>query len=259
MSNQSVGFVGGGRVARIMLEGWSRAGSMPGRVVVADPSADTLAALQARFPTIEICPGANCRAAEQSIVLLGLHPAAFSDSMPEVAAALKPDAVVVSLAPKLTIARLSGLLGGFDRVARLIPNAPSVVGSGFNPIAFGPSLGEADRAAVLQLLAPLGESPVVDESTLEAYAITAAMGPTYLWFQLYELRDLAHSFGLSDEAAATAVERMTRGALDTMNSDFSRAEVMDLVAVRPMAETEPATLDAYRTRLGAVMERIRPA
>jgi pyrroline-5-carboxylate reductase len=51
----------------------------------------------------------------------------------------------------------------------------------------------------------------------------AAMGPTYLWFQLYELRDLARSFGLSDEAAATAVERMTRGALDTMNAGLTPA------------------------------------
>ena len=37
------------------------------------------------------------------------------------------------------------------------------------------------------------------------------------------------------------------------------AEVMDLVPVRPLAESEPAVLEAYRTRLGAVMERIRPA
>jgi pyrroline-5-carboxylate reductase len=179
--------------------------------------------------------------------------------MAEVTAALKSNAIVVSLAPKLTIARLSGLLGGFDRIARLIPNAPSVVGSGFNPLTFGPGLGGAERAAVLELLAPLGDSPVVDESTLEAYAITAAMGPTYLWFQLYELRDLARSFGLSDEAAATAVERMTRGALDTMNAGLAPAEVMDLVPVRPLAKSEPAVLDAYRTRLGALMERIRPA
>ena len=113
--------------------------------------------------------------------------------------------------------------------------------------------------ALLELLAPLGDTPVVDEANLEAYAVTSAMGPTYLWFQLYELRDLARSFGLSDEASALAVERMVAGALATMDSELTPAEVMDLVAVRPLADAEPAVLEAYRTRLPAVMDRIRPA
>jgi len=259
MSTTSIGFVGGGRVARIMLEGWMRAGSMPERVVVSDPNAETLAALKARFPSIETCVGDNCAAAGGAMVFLGLHPAAFGEALPALAAALAPGAIVVSLAPKLTIERLAALLGGFDRIARAIPNAPSVVGSGFNPIAFGPALSEADRAAILALLAPLGETPVVGESTLEAYAVTAAMGPTYLWFQLYELRELARSFGLSETAAATAVEQMTRGALATMNSGLAPAEIMDLVPVRPLGEAEPVFVDAYRTRLTAVMDRIRPA
>jgi hypothetical protein len=34
---------------------------------------------------------------------------------------------------------------------------------------------------------------------------------------------------------------------------------MDLVAVHPLADAEPVFIDAYRTRLTAVMERIRPA
>jgi pyrroline-5-carboxylate reductase len=44
-----------------------------------------------------------------------------------------------------------------------------------------------------------------------------------------------------------------------MNAGLAPAEVMDLIPVRPLAESEPAVLDTYRTRLGAVMERIRPA
>lgn len=259
MQTSSVGFVGGGRVARIMLEGWQHAGAMPQRVVVADQNPAALDALKARFPSIEVCPGANCRAAEQSVVLLGLHPPVFASSLPEFASSLKPHAIVISLAPKLTIARLSAMLGGFDRIARVIPNAPSIVGSGFNPVAFGPALDESARAAILELLVPLGDAPVVDEASLEAYAITAAMGPTYLWFQLYELRELGRSFGLSDEAAATAVERMTRGALDTMNAGLTPAEVMDLIPVRPLADTEAGVIEAYRSRLGATMEKIRPA
>jgi pyrroline-5-carboxylate reductase len=258
MRAESVGFVGGGRIARIMLEGWSRADAMPPRVVVSDPNAEVLAALQARFPNVETCVGDNCPAAGQQIVFIGLHPAAFAEGLAGVGAALRPDAIVVSLAPKITIERLTAILG-FNRIARANPNAPSIVGAGYNPIAFGPGLDAATRQLVQELFAPLGESPIVDEPTIEAYAVTSAMGPTYLWFQLYGLRHLAASFGLSDEAAAAAVDRMTRGALDTMaSSGLTPAEVMDLGPVHPLGEVEASFNDAYRTRLTAVMERIRP-
>ncbi len=260
MSIKSVGFVGGGRIARIMLEGWRRAGAMPDHVVVSDPNPATLDALEARFPSIETCVGDNCTAASESIVFLGLHPAAFGESLTALAGALRSDAIVVSLAPKQTIGRIAGLLGGFDRIARAIPNAPSIVGSGFNPVVFGPGLGEAERAAVMSAFAPLGETIVVEEPALEAYAVTVAMGPTYLWFQLYQLRELGRSFGLSDEAATAAVERMTRGALATMTeSGLTPEEVMDLVPVRPLADAETVFIEAYRTRLTAVMDKIRPA
>ncbi len=257
MEGTSVGFIGGGRVARIMLEGWLRTDAMPARVVVSDPDAAALERLRSRYP---VEPGDNCRAAEQDVVFVGLHPPVMAGVAAEIRDSLRSDAVVVSLAPKITVSRLTELLGGFDRIARVNPNAPSYVGAGFNPVAFGPALVDQDREAVLRLLAPLGESPVVDEATIEAYAITSAMGPTYLWFQLYELRALAESFGLTREAAETAIDRMVRGALDAMwRSELSPAEVMDLVPVHPLGDAEPAIVEAYRTKLAAVAERIRPA
>jgi pyrroline-5-carboxylate reductase len=94
------------------------------------------------------------------------------------AAVLKPTAILVSLAPKFTIAKLSALLGGFARIARSNPNAPSVVGAGFNPIVFAPALTAADRATIAALFAPLGDSPEVAEEKIEAFAVFTAMGPT---------------------------------------------------------------------------------
>jgi len=46
MAEQTVGFVGGGRVARIILGGLKHAGCMPGSVVASDVSQDVLKRLQ---------------------------------------------------------------------------------------------------------------------------------------------------------------------------------------------------------------------
>ena len=102
-------------------------------------------------------------AASQDVVFLAVHPPAMPDALSSIKDTLKPDALVVSLAPKFTIAKLSELLGGFARLARVIPNAPSVVNFGFNPVAFAPALTPADKQAIRDLLAPLGECPEVAE------------------------------------------------------------------------------------------------
>jgi pyrroline-5-carboxylate reductase len=255
---KSIGFVGAGRVASILLGGWKRAGASPPAVVACDSDAGVLAALCEKHPQLRGAGGDLAAAAGQEVVFLALHPPAVPAAAAEIAKGLRPSAVLVSLAPKLSIAKLSELLGGFARIARAIPNAASIVGRGYNPVSYGSALSEADREALRDLLSPLGRNPEVPEADLETYAIVTAMGPTYLWPQLYELESLAESFGLAQEQAQQAVEAMLAGAVATMHeSGLAPAEVEDLVPVKPLAEEQPALLAAYRTRLSGLREKLR--
>ncbi|MBU6399523.1 MAG: NAD(P)-binding domain-containing protein, partial [Verrucomicrobia bacterium] len=250
--------IGGGRIARILLGCWTRAQKLPANITVSDPSAETLAKLKAQFPTVATTPH-SAVAAAQDIVFLAVHPPAVNDAAAAIKGALKWGAVVVSLAPKFTVAKLSELLGGFARIARVIPNAPSLIGQGYNPVCFGPALSATDRAEVQALLAPLGECPEVEEEKLEAYAILSAMGPTYLWFQLQALREVAAGIGLSDAEIAPALKRMVCGGTRTLvESGLTPAEVMDLIPVKPLAEMEAQVTEVYRTRLPALFQKIKP-
>jgi pyrroline-5-carboxylate reductase len=259
MTQKSIGFIGGGRITRIFLEGWQRANAMPGKVVVSDCNAETLAKLKARFPQIEIAPGNSAAAASQDIVFLAVHPPVLAEVLTGIKGSVKPGAMVVSLAPKFTLAKLTELLAGFSRLARVIPNAPSVINLGFNPVAFGPALTAADRAGLTDLLKPLGDLPEVAESKLEGYALLSGMGATYLWFQLQALREVAAGFGLSDSDIAPALKRTVCGATRTLlESGLTPAEVMDLIPVKPLAEMEAQVSEMYQTRLPALYQKIKP-
>jgi pyrroline-5-carboxylate reductase len=258
MNAKTIGFVGGGRVTRIFLEGWRRAKALPANVLVSDCNPDTLTQLKTRFPGVQTTSDSQA-AAGQAIVFLAVHPPVMAEVATAIKGGVKPEAIVVSLAPKLTLAKLTGLLGGFARLARVIPNAPSVVNFGFNPLAFAPALGAADKAEITALLLPLGECPEVAEEKLEAYAILTAMGPTYLWFQLQALREVAAGLGLSDAEIAPALKRMVCGGARTLlESGLTPAEVMDLIPVKPLAEMEAQVNEMYRTRLPALYQKIKP-
>jgi pyrroline-5-carboxylate reductase len=251
----TIGCIGAGRISRIMLEGLRSAGALPRRILVHDPNATAVAALQ-RVPGVQSATLAQAAAAD--LVLAALHPPALIESLPVIAPALRPGAVVCSLAPRVKLAMLREKLGGFARLARQNPNAPSIVGAGYNPITFDAGLPAADRAALLAFLAPLGQTPVVEEPTIEAYAVISAMGPTCFWFQLQTVRELAQEFGLDRAAADAAVRAMIGGAAATLlDGALTPAEVMDLVPVRPLAEDEPAIRAALQNRLRAIHAKLR--
>jgi pyrroline-5-carboxylate reductase len=111
---------------------------------------------------------------------------------------------------------------------------------------------------VLSLFTPLGACPEVPEDTLEAYAIVAAMGPTYLWYQLYQLINLGCEFGLTREAATEAVVAMMDGAASTIaGAGLAPEGVMDLIPVKPLASMEPTVKDAYASTLSALHKKLK--
>jgi pyrroline-5-carboxylate reductase len=245
-------------MTRIFLDGWTRAQKVPSSITVSDQNEDALRKLKARFAAVMITPD-NAVASAQDVVFLAVHPPAVPDALASIKSRLKPTALVVSLAPKFTLAKLSELLGSFGRLSRVIPNAPSVVNFGFNPVAFAPGLVAEDKTVITSLLAPLGECPEVQEEKLEAYAVLTAMAPTFFWFQLQALREAAAGFGLSEAEITPALKRMICGATRTLlESGLSPAEVMDLVPVKPLGEMEAQTTELYRTRLPAVYQKIKP-
>lgn len=178
---ETVGFIGSGRIARIILGGWTKAGALPSNIVAYDANPAAVAALQADFPSVKIA--SLDEAAGADLVFGALHPPAMPEMLAAIAGKLKAQAVFCSLAPKVKLSALKEKLGGFGRLARMNPNSPSIIGEGYNPIAFADELPATARDQVLAVLKPLGQSPQVAENLLESYAVISAMGPTYFGFQ----------------------------------------------------------------------------
>lgn len=258
MSEKTMGFIGGGRVVRIILQGLKNKGRLPRRTIIGDTNGDVLERLKADFPGIQTFINNNGQAAGQDLVFLALHPPVVEEALKGVKNFLRRDAILISLAPKLTIRRLSEVLGGFNRIIRMIPNAPSYLNAGYNPITFYSSLPPDEKKEFLGMVSVLGLALEVNEEKLEAYALLSAMGPTYFWFQMDELAKIGTAFGLDTNESRRAVSEMLRGAIACMfDSDLSPEKVMDLIPVRPLRDIEEELRSDYRSRLSAVYEKIR--
>lgn len=257
MNIESMGFIGAGRVTKIILGGLKKAESISKNIVVSDKDIDALNTLKEEYAEISITQD-NKQAAMQDLVFVALHPTVIITIIKEIRPHLKSSSILVSLAAKLTIREISEMLDGFQRIVRMIPNAPSIINEGYNPVVFSQAITQSEKDRLLGLFTSLGESPEVSEEMLEAYAIITAMSPTYFWFQLYELQRLGKSFGLSDQELEQGILKTVVGTVKTMyESGLSPEEVMNLIPIKPLGDEEENIKNMYKSKLEALFRKLK--
>lgn len=254
---QSIGFIGGGRVTKILLQGFKNKNVKFERIVVTDTNPEVLTNLKKSFPAIEVSDAVS--AAGQDIVCIALHPPVLMDTLELIKGNVKADATVISLAPKINLQKLSMKLGHVKNLARLIPNATSYINEGYNPVTFAEGFNQAQKQVILDLLKTLGNTFEVSEEKLESYAIMSAMLPTYFWFQWRELAGIGGKIGLTDDESKKSIYETIHASLDLMyKSGLTTSEVIDLIPVKPIGEHELQITDIYNSKLIALFEKIKP-
>ena len=254
---KSIGFIGGGRVTKILLQGFKNKNVLSGKVIVTDTNPEVLANLKKQFPEVELSDAAA--AARQDIVFIALHPPVVMDTLELVKNDVKADAIVVSLAPKINMPKLSMKLGHVKNLSRLIPNATSYINEGYNPVTFAAGFDPSAKKEVMDLLSSLGTTFEVSEEKLESYAIMSAMLPTYFWFQWRELAEIGGKIGLSEEESKLSIYETIIASLDLMyKSGLAASNVIDLIPVKPIGEHELQITEIYKTKLIGLFEKIKP-
>ncbi len=254
---QSIGFIGGGRVTRILLQAFKNKNAHFSKIVVTDTNPDVTGILKKSFPDIQVDNASL--AASQDIVFISLHPPVVMDTLEVIKGSINSNTIVISLAPKITITKILSKLNQIKNVARLIPNATSYINEGYNPVCFSSEFARNEKQQVFDLLSLLGNTFEVPEEKLEGYAIMSAMLPTYFWFQWKELAEIGQKIGLSEKESNDSINDTLISSLNLMfKSGLKTTEVMDLIPVKPIAEHEDQIRDCFESKLLPLFEKIKP-
>ena len=257
MKTQSLGFIGGGRITRVFLQAFANKKAAFESIVVYDTNTELQITLKKQFSQIKIAETVQ-EAALQQILIIALHPPMIMETLESIASIVSNDALVISLAPKITIEKISSKLKTAS-IVRMIPNATSYINQGYNPVTFREGYNKDGKSEVMEMLQLLGNTLEVDEAKLEAYAIISAMLPTYFWFQWHELSEIGIEMGLSKEESITAIQETLVGAINLMfGSGLSAEQVIDLIPVKPIGEHQSQITEIYKSKLMILFEKIRP-
>ena len=237
MEFKSIGFIGGGRITRIFLQGLSNKKVLPKSVSVFDPDVKVLQSLQTDYPEV-VAANSVTEVAKQKVVFIAVHLPVVMDTLQAIKDVVTENTILISLAPKITLEKMAAVLQ-IPKLVRMIPNATSFINEGYNPVAFASDFQKKEKKQLLKLLKKLGKTFETEESRLESYAIVSAMLPTYFWFQWEAMENIAKETGLSAEEAQKTVSASLKKALKLYyKSGLSPEEVMDLIPVKPIGENE---------------------
>lgn len=184
---------------------------------------------------------ANRRAVRGAkLVVLGVKPWMIADVAREIADALEPGAIVVSVAAGVPSSAIEALLPSGIEVVRAMPNTPSHIGLGVTGIAAGATASDAAVAAVRALFETVGSVLVVREDQINDIAAVSGSGPAYLFLYAEKMMAAAERLGFDAEQARVLVEGTLRGSADMLAESADGPEQLRRNVTSPKGTTERA-------------------
>lgn len=226
-----ISMIGGGQMALALAEGFCRAKLVgPEAITVYDPAPAARERLAARLPGIRMADSGSAAAAAGRIVFLAVKPQQAAVACKEIAQSLAADAVVVSIVAGLSTSRLEGLLGT-NRIVRVMPNTPSLVGKGVSVVCRTAAVPADDAAAIMEMLRSVGHVHEADETLMDAVTGLSGSGPGFLALVVEALSDGGVKAGLPRPLAlALAIETLSGTAALLEQTGEHPAQVKDRVS-----------------------------
>lgn len=252
-----IGFLGAGKMATALAQGWIRAGICPASQVLASdvyPAAREAFTRETGAATAE----SNARVAQASdVLILAVKPQQIPALLEEIKGELAKKPLVISIAAGIPLKRLADLLGPGHRLVRVMPNTPCLVGSSASAFCLGGAASEADGALVQQLLAAVGLAVRLPEGLLDAVTGLSGSGPAYACLMIEGLADGGVRAGLPRDVALKLAAQTLLGTAQMVLESGQHPGVLKDAVASPGGTTIAGLHELERAGLrGALMNAV---
>lgn len=261
----SVAIIGAGSMGGAILAGLLASGTpVEGGITVTNRTREKARILAHSQGVTSIAladdPEGNVRAASAAdIVLVGVKPAMVPELLTEIGPALRPGAVVVSLAAGVSLATFREVLGERAAVIRSMPNTPAVVGAAVTGLASGATVTPGQADAVRRLFETVGVVVEVPEEQIDALGTISGSGPAYVFLLIEQFTHAALARGFDERQARLLAEQTFIGAAALLAATGEDPAELRRRVTSPGGTTEQAIAVLHDADLGSLFERATDA
>ena len=225
----NVGFIGMGNMGTAILKGLLKT-YRPDQLVFTQPT-------EAKGKRTEAETGVKYAATNEEvaknaeILVLAVKPQFYNSVLPEIGEVLAKDAIVISLAPGVTIDSIREKLGGKGRIVRCMPNTPAMIGEGMTGVCYDETLfSEKERKDIQDIFESFGEMQLVPEHLMDVVTCLSGSSPAYVYMFIEALADAGVKHGMPRAAAYKFAAKAVAGSAEmVLKTGKHPAELKDNV------------------------------
>jgi pyrroline-5-carboxylate reductase len=226
----TIGFLGAGKMATALAQGFIKAGLVTARDILASDPAEAACEAFAK------ATGAKTTAFNPDVVrfanvlILAVKPDQIPGLLTEIRPQLTDKQLLISIAAGLPLSRLEAAAGEGVRLIRVMPNTPALVGASATGYALGQWAQPQDGTLTQKLFSSVGVAFAVKECLLDAVTGLSGSGPAYGYLIIEALSDGGVAAGLPrDIATRLAAQTLLGSARMVLETGLHPGALKDMV------------------------------
>ena len=227
--------VGVGKLGEALLSGLLRSGRPKEQVIAAERYAGRAKEIQDLYGVRTATPEDAVK--EADVVLLAVKPQDMRTALRELAAGIRPETLVVSMAAGITTKLLEDELPDGTHCVRVMTNTPVFVDEAMSAISSGTHATEQDLALVEDLLRPVGRVMRLPEHQLDAVTALSGSGPAYFFYLVEAMIDAGILLGLPRAVAAELIIQTAVGSAKMLKESGEHPVVLREAVMSPAGTT----------------------
>ncbi len=150
---------------------------------------------------------------ESDILLLAIKPNVMSAVLNQIKNCGKP---VISIAAGWSADMIKSIIGNNEKVLRLMPNTPLMVGEGMSVFEEPSNFDTRQREYIEQIFTSLGRITYMPQKLMDAVTAVSGSGPAYVYMFIEALSDAGVLCGLPRDSAQELAAQTVLGAAKTV-------------------------------------------
>ena len=250
----SVGFIGGGNMARAILTSLSQQTSKF-NLFVCDRNEDKRRHFQ---DDLEVTAAADYRDFIESldIIVLAIKPQGFPALLAELKPLLKPHQLLISIAAGVSIA---GILRGVGQtehpVIRVMPNTPATIGLGASAIFANEFVSESQKTITDTIFKSCGITAWLSEEKLISAAVAVSgSSPAYIYYLMDIMTKVGVQMGLDEASSKALTQQAVLGSAKYSQLSTDSLETLKRNVMSPKGTTEQAIFSLENNHLDRIIQ-----
>lgn len=224
-----IGFIGMGNMGFAILQGLLKL-YRPEDLLFTDVNQERMETVKKQTGVDFVESNAEC-ANQSRIVVLAVKPQYYDTVLKNIKYAVKPEQIVISIAPGITIDSLVKKLGDGKRIVRAMPNTPALLGEGMTGVTYDRGLfTEEEEQEIRAFFQSFGRMEYVEERLMSAVVCASGSSPAYVYMFIEALADSAVRYGLPRDKAYEFAAQTVKGAAEmVLQTGKHPGELKDMV------------------------------